>query len=70
MAGYNYAITDIEWDAPEGHGLPGETNVILPSWLVCADGDVDDSEWEEVINERLLAKHGHKAKDFGFTLDE
>ncbi len=65
-----YRITGIEWVAPEGTDLPEEVVVNLPSWLVLAEGDPDDHEWEEVINERLLAAHGYIGKNFGWEPED
>jgi hypothetical protein len=62
MSSYTYVISKIDWKQPSPE-LPDTVTVELPSWLVCCDEDVPESEWLEIVNEKLQLRYGQEARD-------
>lgn len=61
---YPYAIDSIAWPTSHPH-LPDTAEVGLPSYLVLADEDPSDDEWDDYIFEALTAKFGVRPVEFG-----
>jgi hypothetical protein len=71
MGSYAFRIYDIDWpdDAASKIILPDEAIVILPSRLVEAN-TINDEEWDQVINDRLIDQFGTGAEAFSFEPHE
>lgn len=64
--GDEFTVSEIDWVDKDGM-LPSDVTVRLPDWLVCAEEDAPDSDWNREINDQLQAKFGVRARWFTFA---
>lgn len=60
MGTTKFRIWGIDWESGSA-ALPLQVFLKLPDWLVLAEDDVEDEEWDEVINEMLQARFGDQS---------